>query len=523
MNKHIRNTALLVIVIALSMLTVYHAQATPPAPEKGVNGLPHSPTNQPFQATGTLSLNRPQTQTQPQLVPGTMSEDFEGVWPATGWELSDLSDFDGGEYLWGKRNCHPHTGSFGGWSVGGGATGSALPCTADYPDDAFTWAVYGPFSLAGVTNASLTFHYWGETEGGANCPWDFLFAGSSVDGDNFSGTFFCGDWTSGSAGNGYTQYTLNLNSRLGQNQVWIAFVLGSDFVIAANGMTIDDITLSQTAPTTATPTQVTTPVGTPLSALFLPYLSKPLPTPTPTPTATPLPLPQNLAPVADTTVLQGRPGANYGNFADMLVGYDVTGCHPSIPGFQTSRSLVRFNTSDIPPGTAITQATLHIRKISACWSTAATGETRTVTTYRVASDWAESAVTWNSQPGYAEAQGSTTIPLSFSAPDWYAIDITNLVRGWVDGSIPNQGLALRGPENAGGNIAVFGFATTNWPGTSFDPYISITYADTAVTNSLPAQESPSLPMICEQLPTGITVCRSETDNNPHTFWSAQDD
>lgn len=69
-----------------------------------------------------------------------MPQNFEGAWPAPGWQLLDKSSQDGGEYLFGKRNCHPWTGSYAGWSVGGGAQGSALACSANFPDEADTSA-----------------------------------------------------------------------------------------------------------------------------------------------------------------------------------------------------------------------------------------------------------------------------------------------------------------------------------------------------------------------------------------------
>jgi hypothetical protein len=135
----------------------------------------------------------------------------------------------------------------------------------------------------------------------------------------------------------YNQRTLNLNSRLGQSQVWVAFFFVTDSSVVYNGFSIDDIalqvetatitpTVSPTAtattpavatasptatattpavatasPTatattpavaTASPTVVVTPVAPPNT--YLPLMVKPLPLPTPTvppPTATPAPDP----------------------------------------------------------------------------------------------------------------------------------------------------------------------------------------------------------------------------------------
>ena len=200
-----------------------------------------------------------------------MSQNFEGAWPAAGWALSDQSSQDGGEFLWGKRTCWRRAGTYGGWAVGGGTHGSALPCSGQYPNYSNTWAIYGPFNLSQASAASLTFYFRGRTEYGNNqCPYDKFFAGSSINNINFTGPMWCGDWTAGTAGNGFYSYTLNLASRLGQSQVWIAFAFQSNGSIGDIGMTIDDITLDVTQTATATPTP------TPTSAC--PSTPTPLPT-----------------------------------------------------------------------------------------------------------------------------------------------------------------------------------------------------------------------------------------------------
>ncbi|HEX6302668.1 MAG TPA: hypothetical protein VFZ76_00650, partial [Anaerolineales bacterium] len=247
-----------------------------------------------------------------------MSEGFESSWPAAGWDIADVSSSDGGEYLFGKRDCHPHTGAYGGWSVGGGAQGSALSCSGNYPNNASSWAVYGPFDLTGATSASLTFHVWGRSEYAPDCSIDYLYVGSSINGSSFSGgTRYCGDGTSGTAGNGYHEENLDLSSRLGQNQVWVGLVFVSNDSTTHEGFTLDDLALTVSgAVATATPPEsatntptatlpVPTPTGTTVpsgdSDNFLPvvlrdYPSGPAPTPTqtatsgpPAPTATPSP------------------------------------------------------------------------------------------------------------------------------------------------------------------------------------------------------------------------------------------
>jgi hypothetical protein len=185
------------------------------------------------------------------LVAPSMSENFEGVWPATGWTVEDLSNADGGQYMLNKRNCHPHQGGFAGWTVGGGVEGGALPCSGNYPNNLDTWATYGPFDLRNVISASLTFYLWGSSQGQEGCPTDYLFVGYSTDNYSYSGAGLCGNFTQGTDGNGYHKVTLNLNEQLGQSQVWVGFAMISDGSINTyGGFTVDDIRLtSRTAPT----------------------------------------------------------------------------------------------------------------------------------------------------------------------------------------------------------------------------------------------------------------------------------
>ena len=71
------------------------------------------------------------------------SEDFEGAFPS-GWTVFDNSGSQNSQYLWGKRACRPFAGGFSGWAVGGGASGSSLPCGSNYPNNADAWMVGGP-------------------------------------------------------------------------------------------------------------------------------------------------------------------------------------------------------------------------------------------------------------------------------------------------------------------------------------------------------------------------------------------
>lgn len=250
--------------------------------------------------------------------PNSMTEGFEGAWPATGWTLSDQSSTDGGEFKWGARSCHPHTGSSAGWSVGGGVQGSLLNCGASYASNLNTWARYGPFDLSNATSASLKIYFWGTTEYDSECKYDYFYVGHSADGNSFNGSRGCGSMTNGTEGNGYYSFTLDLAPRLGLSQVYVALLMVSDSSVSAGGVMIDDIVLTSSGsgaitstptptytppqPGTATSTPTYTPVEpdtpTPTSTSGLPHnsgrVTLPLilvgwPLPTPTPTNTPPP------------------------------------------------------------------------------------------------------------------------------------------------------------------------------------------------------------------------------------------
>jgi hypothetical protein len=162
--------------------------------------------------------------------------------------------------------------------------------------------------------------------------------------------------------------------------------------------------------------------------------------------------------------------------------------------------LIRFDVSAIPAGTAITQATLNVRVVTACWSTRSSA---VVTAYRVTDNWVETAVTWNTQPKIAEAAGTVIVPLSSGVLNTYTLDITNLVRGWVNGSFPNNGLMLRSPEVSGNDFVFLSFATRTWSA-SYTPYLQLTYAGMTTTTTL----APNAPdqALCTASAEGVVAC-----------------
>ncbi len=103
---------------------------------------------------------------QPSTWTTLMSEGFEGTFPTADWEVFDNNGTaTNGDYIFARRNCLVRSGAYGGWAVGGGANGAGLPCGANYPNNADSWMVYGPFSLQGATAAEFSLQQWVNVEG----------------------------------------------------------------------------------------------------------------------------------------------------------------------------------------------------------------------------------------------------------------------------------------------------------------------------------------------------------------------
>jgi hypothetical protein len=166
-----------------------------------------------------------------------LQEDFEGELSGE-WALSDEDPADG-SYILGQRSCRAYSGSQSGWFVGGGA-GAALGCQSAYPRRVASWMVYGPFDLAGASDAELAFQLWLNSEP----EYDGFFAGASIDGTDYHGYMVTGN------SSGWMPYRLNLRAVpelgdiAGNEEIWIALLFVSDGVVMTQeGAYIDDIVL----------------------------------------------------------------------------------------------------------------------------------------------------------------------------------------------------------------------------------------------------------------------------------------
>ena len=306
---------------------------------------------------------------------------------------------------------------------------------------------------------------------------------------------------------GYISSRLNLSGMAGQS-VKFRFRIGTDGSTDDYGWFIDDIriyTCGSSVPTstpTTTPTRTPTPTGwTPLPTQgnYLPIVRKdktstpnPTATSSPTPTSPPA-LPNTLYSIGDSAVIQGHAGTNYGDYIDMLVGYDDM----YNPDMQIMRGLIKFDLSAIPAGTTINNASLNVYYMG-YWDYL--NYSRTFTPYRISSSWSELEVTWNNQPSIAEAYGTASITANESWR-YVAFNVTDLVRGWVNGSYTNYGIMLRGPEWSGSDSSWREFNTREG---DFIPYLSLTYNGITMTFvSHPAKAGAQARSILDTLPGRI--------------------
>jgi hypothetical protein len=137
------------------------------------------------------------------------------------------------------------------------------------------------------------------------------------------------------------------------------------------------------------------------------------------------PLLSQAPPSADTFVSSSTPKLNYGPSISLLVGPGTT-------------SYVQFNLSGIPAGETVSKATLRL------YVDAVSGSA-TLDVFQVTSSWSENKVTYSTRPTQQSASAivGSSIPItSASCNQFLLIDITPLAQGWLQGTIPNDGVAL---------------------------------------------------------------------------------
>jgi hypothetical protein len=162
-------------------------------------------------------------------------------------------------------------------------------------------------------------------------------------------------------------------------------------------------------------------------------------------------LAQSVPPVGDTYTSTASTGTNYGTRTTLVVE-------------TTDRSYLQFSLAPLPTGATVAKATLRLYVDGV--TTAGSFDV-----YQVTSSWAESTMTERNEPALgASATGSHPVALTASSlNDFVVIDITPLVQEWVEGTEPNDGIALALTGTAGN----FSFDSKEATNTSHEPELEI--------------------------------------------------
>lgn len=159
-----------------------------------------------------------------------------------------------------------------------------------------------------------------------------------------------------------------------------------------------------------------------------------------------------------TFISSAQPNNNYSFYPLMYTGEDLD--------FQSCISLMQIDLSSVPV-TQVDSAMLQLSVI------AKTGTAPSpIVVNRVTEAFDTATVTYTSRPSYM----ATASQINVTAADLYTtvdIDVTALVNGWLNGTMPNDGIAL---TNSDGVTLVY-FATNAIVYPPYFPKLSVTYSN----------------------------------------------
>lgn len=166
-----------------------------------------------------------------------------------------------------------------------------------------------------------------------------------------------------------------------------------------------------------------------------------------------------LLPSQDTYVAEWYPITNFADHKALFLSRYIR-------NGDIYRSLIQFDLHQIPPLSTIETAELELTM----YRNEVTKSTMAAV-HRLLSNWTGNRVTWNSQPYYS-TEPDAEILINPKTLSTYRINITSLVKGWHNGSIPNNGLLLKGNEEINSLIA---FRSINYHSSSEWPKLHINF------------------------------------------------
>jgi hypothetical protein len=163
-------------------------------------------------------------------------------------------------------------------------------------------------------------------------------------------------------------------------------------------------------------------------------------------------------PDADTYIAEEAKNTNYAAADELHVSNTIG---------HRERILIAISPAGLARSGTLDRAVLHIYMASSV------GEGEPVTVHRVTAPWDPAAATWESVSGVRfDAAAATSIDTESTG--WKALDITPLMREWLEGSSENYGVTLTAPA-AGGDIAAT-FYGSNHPDPLLRPWLEVSFA-----------------------------------------------
>lgn len=171
-----------------------------------------------------------------------MSQNFEGTFPSGLWQTGHPINYV--DAYWGTSTCHFYSGSKSGFCAAAGT--AAITCNQLYPNNMFSFMIYGPFDLSDATDAEMTFYHLIYSEYNN----DVFLVGASIDGQNFWGGTASGNSNGWISNQFDLKNVYNLGNLCGKTQVWVGFIFVSNYSVQNFGVWVDDILLKKFVPAT---------------------------------------------------------------------------------------------------------------------------------------------------------------------------------------------------------------------------------------------------------------------------------
>lgn len=160
-------------------------------------------------------------------------------------------------------------------------------------------------------------------------------------------------------------------------------------------------------------------------------------------------------PSADTFTNNSTPRTNYGGWPQLAVTSGAT-------------TFIQFNLAGVPANATVSKATLrlYVDAVTAAG---------TFDVYEVNTPWTEGSLNFTNAPtpGLSATGSHATSISNASVNQFVLVDVTTLVQYWVNGTVANNGVALKLTTPSGG----FSFDSKESPLTSHEPELEITLAE----------------------------------------------